>query len=60
MKDLYIKPEVELKKFNMMDVISTSGGGGGGEGTGSNTNDGDGWSGFYDDDGNPIDFGGII
>ena len=48
MKDLYIKPEVELKKFNMMDVISTSG-----EGEGTNENEG--WSGFYDDDGNPID-----
>ena len=46
MKDLYIKPEVELKKFNMTDVISTSGG--------DDTNDNEGWSGFYDENGNPI------
>lgn len=52
MRDLYIKPEVELKKFNMMDVISTSGGGGG---EGSNTNDGEGWSDFHGKNGSIFD-----
>lgn len=47
MKDLYIKPEVELKKFDILDVITTSPG----KEEGSNTNDNEDWSGFYNKSG---------
>lgn len=44
MKDLYIKPEIELKEFDILDIITTSPG----NEQGANTNDDeDDWSGFY-------------
>ncbi len=42
---MYIKPEIELKEFDILDVITTSPKPGSEEG--ANTNNDDDWSGFY-------------
>ncbi|MCR5429729.1 MAG: hypothetical protein K6E58_00650 [Eubacterium sp.] len=52
MKDLYIKPEIELKEFDLLDVITTSPG----DESGANTNgDPDDWSGWIEKAGKLLD-----
>lgn len=51
MKDLYIKPEIELKEFDILDIITTSPG----NEEGANTNDGDDWSGWIEKAGKLFD-----
>ena len=50
MKDLYIKPEVDFKEFDILDVITGSGQSpteNPGKPTAANDEDPDDWSGFY-------------
>lgn len=47
MKDLYIKPEVQFNKFDILDVITGSDG----PGDPTEANNDDDWSGFYEKSG---------
>ncbi len=47
MKDLYIKPEVDFKEFDILDVVTASGDPSENPGKPTVANDDDDWSDFY-------------